>query len=76
MIQLGAFARDRISTFEGVVTGRATYITGCDQYLLTPTDGKDGRWIDEQRLEVDEIIPVIVIDNSNGNGADLAAPIK
>ncbi|NVP55975.1 hypothetical protein [Mycoplana rhizolycopersici] len=77
MIKLGAFASDRISTFAGVVTGKATYITGCDQYLLIPKNGeKEGRWFDEQRLEVDPNVAVIEIDNSNGNGADLAAPIK
>ncbi|RDJ05272.1 hypothetical protein [Rhizobium grahamii] len=55
MIKLGAFASDRITTFSGVVTGRATYITGCDQYLISPKSGdKDPKWIDEQRLVVDE----------------------
>ncbi len=77
MIKLGSFVEDRITTFAGVVTGRAEYITGCNQYLVTPKNSdKEGRWIDEQRLGVRPDIEPITIDNSNGNGADLPAPIK
>lgn len=77
MIKLGATAKEIITGFEGVVTGRASYITGCDQYLVSPRDGgKDPKWFDEQRLEVHEHTPLLVIDNSSGNGADIAAPVK
>lgn len=77
MIKLGATAKEIITGFEGVVTGRASYITGCDQYLVSPRGGdKDPKWFDEQRLEVIERMPLVVIDNSNGNGADIAAPVK
>jgi hypothetical protein len=80
-IKLGVKAKDKITGFEGVVSGHADYLTGCDQYLVTPTvdekgGARDGRWFDEQRLEVDAGIPVVVLDNSKGNGADLEAPIK
>lgn len=56
MIELGKKARDRITGFEGVITGRAQYLTGCDQYVLTPSV-KDGsyqasQWFDEGRLEI------------------------
>ena len=75
-IQLGATAKDKITGLEGVVTGRATYITGCDQYLIQPRNTeKDAKWIDEQRLDVSGA-PVLVIDNSRGNGADRPAPVK
>ncbi|HLP66755.1 MAG TPA: hypothetical protein VK181_04475 [Rhizobium sp.] len=77
MITLGATATDRITNFTGIVTGRANYLTGCDQYLVSPrTPDKDPKWFDEQRLVVDETFEVVVLDNSNGNGADIAAPIK
>jgi hypothetical protein len=77
MINLGASVSDRITGFSGVVTGRASYITGCDQYLVQPRTGdKDPKWVDEQRLVVDDTVELLVIDNSNGNGADLAAPVK
>lgn len=76
MINLGATAKDIITGFEGVVTGRASYLTGCDQYLVSPRGDKEARWFDEQRLEVDEFRVLVVLDNSNGNGADIAAPVK
>jgi hypothetical protein len=77
MIKLGSFAKDRITNFAGVVTGHAEYITGCDQYLLSPRNSdKEPRWFDEQRLDVDPIIAPITIDNSNGAGADIPAPVK
>lgn len=78
MIELGAKAKDRITGFVGIVTGRASYLTGCDQYLINPP-AKDGalvesQWFDEQRLAVDADADVIRLDNSAGNGADRAAP--
>ena len=58
-IQLGVRAKDKVTGFEGLVIGKASYITGCDQYLLQPAveagkaDKKpEGHWFDEQRLEV------------------------
>lgn len=79
-IKLGVKAKDKITGFEGVVTGHADYLTGCDQYLVQPPvgekgDARDGRWFDEQRLEVLDA-PAMVLDNSKGNGADMEAPIK
>lgn len=71
--------RDKITGFQGIVTGHADYITGCDQYLVQPAskDGewKEGRWFDESRLEIkSEARPVLV--DSNEDGADIPAPIK
>ena len=56
MIELGKKGRDKITGFEGVITGRAQYLTGCDQYVLAP-QAKDGslpnsQWFDEGRIEV------------------------
>jgi hypothetical protein len=53
---LGSKVRDIINGFEGVVTGRCEYITGCKQYIVAPAaldkDGKvqDSNWVDEMRL--------------------------
>ena len=57
MIQLGMLAKDKITGFEGIVTGQAKHLYGCDTYALTPTVGKDGTprdsfWIDEGRVEI------------------------
>ena len=55
-INLGDKAKDIVTGFEGTVTGHAKYLTGCDQYVLTPPaiDGKlnDAGWFDENRIEV------------------------
>ncbi|AOF89037.1 hypothetical protein [Sinorhizobium sp. RAC02] len=75
-MRLGMMAKDVITGFSGIITGRVNYITGCDQYLLSPQSDKEPRWFDEQRLEVNEVFSAIVLDNSKGNGADVAAPIK
>ncbi len=57
--ELGDRARDKITGFEGVVTGRCQYLTGCDQILLNPPVKDDGdfrgaHWFDIDRCEVKE----------------------
>jgi len=58
MIELGQKARDKITGFTGILTGRAQYLYGCDQYTLVPpvekADGKiePGQWFDEGRIEI------------------------
>ena len=53
---LGKRAKDRITGFEGVVTGHAKHLTGCDTVCITPTIDSDGRlrqaeWFDIDRVE-------------------------
>ena len=57
MIKLGVKAREKVTGFEGIITARGQYLTGCDQYLLVPgltEKGQPGEshWFDENRLEV------------------------
>lgn len=57
MIELGQKAKDKITGFKGILTGRAEYLYGCTQYVIVPEvakDGKmgDGQWFDEGRIEV------------------------
>ena len=47
--------KDRITGFTGTCTGIVHYISGCDQALLLPTVGEDGKfvsgqWFDDERL--------------------------
>ena len=77
---MGSTAKDLITGFEGIVTGRAEYITGCDQYLLQPKvkDGAhvEGRWFDDNRLEKqDAKVLELAVDEEN-TGACGEAPIK
>lgn len=56
MIKLGVQGKDKISGFEGVVTGRSQWLYGCDQYCIAAQakDGKagDAQWYDEGRIEI------------------------
>ena len=75
---LGRKMRDVITGFTGRVVGYVTYLTGCNQALLTPQVDKEGKpveaeWFDEQRLEyVDD--SVIELDNGRNPGFDKPAP--
>lgn len=80
MIEFGKKYKDKITGFEGVATGKAEYISGCNQALLAPTVGSDGalkdsQWLDVQRLEE---LPgkTIALDNGDAPGCDRAAPTR
>jgi hypothetical protein len=56
-IEMGMKVKDRITGFVGIVTGRTTYITGCDRIIVQPPIRKDGkvpdsRYVDEPMVEV------------------------
>lgn len=80
-IKLGCEAKDKITGFQGIVTGRSTYLFGCDNILLSPKSGKDntykdGHWFDEPRIEY--IGKGILAKEVQGKkpGGDLPAPLK
>lgn len=61
-ISLGSPAEDEITGFSGTVTGRAEYLTGCRQYLVTPrcddpSKLNEAHWFDEDRLKVHTLAP-------------------
>lgn len=75
----GKIATDKITGFKGTITGFAHYITGRDQYLITPKCGKDGKipvahWMDCNRLETEEPKAKIKIKTSRASGAMDQAP--
>lgn len=78
--QLGDRARDRITGFEGVVTGTCRYLTGCDQLLLAPQsrdgDFKESHWFDRDRCVVVEAAVFKPTDVSSAErpGPDRPAP--
>ena len=82
-LYLGDIAKDKITGFEGVITGMASYLTGCEQYCIQPKiqDGNSGnypeaRWFDEGRLEVVYQGPLPYSVKAEENGCDYLAPIK
>lgn len=80
MIELGKKAKDKVTGFAGVITARAQYLTGCDQYCIAPKAGKQGecpssQWFDEGRVLVmgDGIKPSKVQGSKRG-GPNRDAP--
>lgn len=56
IFDVGQHVKDAVTGFVGVVTGRADFITGCNQYIVQPLMDKksvvkpESNWIDETRL--------------------------
>lgn len=76
---IGQKAKDKITGFSGVITGKVEYISGCAQFLLQPKCKKDGikpaaEWIDEMRLSV--VDKKIIVLKTENPGSDMMAPIK
>jgi hypothetical protein len=80
VFELGKKAKDKITGFEGIITGHADYLYGCDQYLIS-AEAKDGNsepqsyWFDEGRIKItgDGILPSEVQVEENG-GPNMNAP--
>lgn len=75
---LGTTQRDKITGFQGVVTGHCLYLSGCNQALLVPKVDEKGshvepHWFDVQRLE-QVGTDTIKLDNGATPGRDMAAP--
>jgi len=76
----GDLAKDKITGFKGTVTGTAYYLTGCNQYLLTPKCVKSsekpvGHWFDEDRMELIKKEAVKAKEvTGDSPGADMPAP--
>lgn len=83
-VKLGSVAKDRLSGFTGVVTGRHEYLTGCNKIDLTPTGvDKDGQphksqWFDEQSCEVvSSPLPARYVDTVEGpTGGPTEMPLR
>lgn len=55
-LAMGDKVRDTITGFKGTIVARCQYINGCDQCLVKPSVGEDGKmpvgeWIDDQQLK-------------------------
>lgn len=77
----GDLLRDKITGFEAIVTGRANYLTGCNQYALTAKSKDNAEavsiWFDEGRLEtVKEKVFTETDVKADKNGCDIKKPNK
>jgi len=57
IFELGQKAKDKITGFEGIITGRCEHITGCNTYGLKSKIDKEGKtndaeWVDEGMIEI------------------------
>ena len=43
LINSGETVTDKITGFNGIITGQAAYITGCNQYLVQPKIDEAGK---------------------------------
>ena len=81
MIDLGRTYQDVVTGFRGVAIGHVRYLPGCNQALLTPKVGDDGRliesqWFDDQQLRLegdDNELPVLQSAGANP-GSDQPVP--
>lgn len=75
---LGTPVKCDITNFRGIATGKCIYINGCVQYLVKPEvdkDGKmlDGEWIDSQQLSESDHCSHVDIKASK-TGGPMEAP--
>jgi hypothetical protein len=80
-IQMGQKVKCCITGFEGIVTGRADYISGCRQYLVQPKGKKNeianSLWLDEDRLIVNKVEDLKSLKERNDGGPQInPAPIR
>lgn len=73
--QIGMEGKDTVTGFKGTITGVVTYLTGCDQFVITPKYNKkngqeNSRWFDVNRVVVNEKKGKIVIVDKNADAKD------
>lgn len=71
--ELGQRAKDKITGFEGILTARCEFLTGCNRYCIQPTELRDGKpidsiYFDEAQIEIIGfgILPQEVQGDENG----------
>jgi len=83
-VKIGQRVKDRLTGFEGTVTGRCEYLTGCCQVLVQPgiktgNEWIESRWFDEPRLEIVDagsIAAAFATNPTPEKGANVEAPRK
>ena len=81
-IILGKEYEDKITGFSGIATGKAQYLTGCDQVCLKPKVDKDGKMQDAQWFDDGEIkligkgITAKEVKGSSNGGPQPDAPLR
>jgi len=55
--ELGKRGKDKITGFEGILTSRCEFLTGCNRYHIQPTDLREGKpiegiYFDEAQIQI------------------------
>jgi hypothetical protein len=81
--ELGAKLRDTVSGFEGIATSKVVFLNGCVRYGLEPKVGADGKiiegqYFDSQQVEKvdDGLIEKVKEARTNTGGAPITKLIK
>lgn len=76
--KLGIKAKDKVTGFTGTITAHCSYLTGYDQYLLTPPVDKEGKIVEGQWNDVNRLEEVegerMVLNTDKDKGAMDQAP--
>jgi len=78
--KFGKEAKDKVTGFAGIITSKVSFLTGCDQYGITPPakDGKtnDTAYFDVKRVEVTGpgISIEEIVDKKDPGGPNRDAP--
>ncbi len=69
---LGAYAREIISGFEGVIIGKTLHVNGCHRVVIQPTKLKDGEPLSALSVDVQqvELVPDVAVITCGNIGLD------
>jgi hypothetical protein len=54
--ELGQKAKDKITGFEGILTARVQFLTGCNRYSIQPQKLHDGKRLEGEYFDEDQIV--------------------
>lgn len=79
--ELGERLKDTVSGFTGIATSKVTFLNGCVRYALEPPVGKDGKTIDGQYFDSQQLEKVdsgllkqVTKKRTNTGGSPSAVP--
>lgn len=77
--KLGFVGKDVITGFEGRITARIEYLTGCDQLCIQPPINEkrevpEPKWFDEKRVEIQPDEQLTLASNED-DGFDINIPL-
>ncbi len=77
--KLGSYAKHTITGFEGVVVGRTEWLNGCVRYGVQATELKDGKPIQPQWFDAEELEKVrkpAVKKSKKKTGGPMPDPVR